>query len=99
MKVCETMFKPISHEEMVIAQRSDEFCIQIRQRLKTGEPKALAIREDGILQRTDEFEPQTVVPQALKERVPYIHQNAKLAAHPWGKKLYYPYAVMTIGPH
>lgn len=68
----------------MIAQNSDTFCIDIIQRLNTGEPTDLEISKEGLLKIAAESGPKIIVLHALTERVLYIHQNAKLAAHPEG---------------
>ena len=80
-------FVPITHEELVIAQLSDPFCIEVRQKLNTGTITPFGFTEDGLLVRQVTND-QVVIPHNLKERVLHIHHYSRLSGHPGGRKLY-----------
>ena len=84
------MFQPISLEEMLTAQLSDQFCSDIRRQLNGGGvPVPFGFNDDGLLCRQTEDRNQIVVPHSLKPRVLHINHYSRLAGHPGGTKLYH----------
>lgn len=81
------LFRPISMEELAVAQFHDAFCVDIRRRLNEGVVLAFGENENGLLCRKVSHD-QIVIPHALKQRVLHIHHYARLAGHPGGRKLY-----------
>ena len=77
-------FQPISLEEMLTAQLSDQFCSDIRRQLNGGMPVPFGFNDDGLLCRQTEYRNQIVVPHSLKPRVSHINHYSRLAGHPGG---------------
>ena len=80
-------FEPITHEELVVSQLSDPFCIGIRQKINEGIVTPFGTSDDGLLIRKLSHD-QILIPHALKERVLHIHHHSRLAGHPGSRKLY-----------
>ena len=85
----DSKFELISIEELLTAQLTDSFCVDVRRRLNKGEVSAFDLDDNGIIVRTSDKGNQIVAPQSLKELILHIHHYPKLAGHPGGRKMYY----------
>ena len=81
------VFQPITDEELVTAQLTDDFCVSVRRRLNEGVALPFGYNDNGILCRQASHE-QIVIPQSLKQRVLHINHYSRLAGHPGGRKMY-----------
>ena len=82
-------YEPITWEELIREQASDELCTRLRQRLTAGEDIPFVEDPRGVLIRTSTRVPQIVVPQSLRARLLHASHYARMAGHPGGRKLYY----------
>ena len=85
----DSTFQPISIEELLKAQLTDAFSVDVRRRLNKAEVNAFDLDDNGILVRTSDKGNQIVAPQSLKDRILHINHYPKLAGHPGGRKMYY----------
>ena len=82
-------FTPITEEELVTSQFSDQFCSAVRRQLGKGVVLSFFDNEDSILCRRSPYGDQIVVPHNLKQKVLHIYHYSRLAAHPGGRKMYH----------
>lgn len=78
----ETVYEPVTMEELRREQLHDRFCVNVRHRLNEGEDVAFRINDEGVLTKTSAPYPQTVVPGTLKSRILHMSHYAKTAGHP-----------------
>ena len=80
---------PISEDELLQEQTSDNFCKKQKAAVRNGVNVNFVIGKNGILYRVTNGDPQIVVPLPLRDRVLRLSHYAKLAGHPGGRRLYH----------
>jgi len=61
--------EPVEFDDVVEAQRTDEFCVEMSTRVERGTVKAFFRNEHHALYRRTPYGNQLVIPKSLRERV------------------------------
>jgi len=81
--------EPVEFDDVVEAQLTDDFCVEISTRVKRGTAKAFFRNEHHALYRRTPYGNQLVMPKSLRERVLTLEHHATMAAHPGMNRMYY----------
>lgn len=82
---------PVTMEELLLEQRDDPLCRDLREGLENGRVSSYFIDENGLLARRAGLDnaTQTVVPASIRDRILYLSHYPAMAGHPGGRKMYY----------
>jgi len=81
--------EPVEFDDVVEAQQTDAFCVEMSTRVERGTAKAFFRDEHHALYRRAPYGNQLVIPKSLRERVLTLKQHATVAAHPGMNRMYY----------
>ena len=76
-------------DDVVEAQQTDDFCVEMSTRVERGTAKAFFRDEHHALYRRAPYGKQLVFPKSLRERVLTLEHHATIAAHPGMNRMYY----------
>jgi len=80
--------EPVEFGDVVEAQQTDDFCVEMSTRVERGTTKAFFRNEHHALYRRTPYGNQLVIPKSLRERVLTLEHNATVAAHPGMNRMY-----------
>jgi len=81
--------EPVKFDDVVEAQQTDEYCVEMSTRVERGTSKAFFRNEHHALYRRTPLGNQLVIPKSLRERVLTLEHHATVAAHPGMNRMYY----------
>jgi len=81
--------EPVEFEDVVEAQQTDDYCVEMSTRVERGTAKAFFRNEHHALYRRTPSGNQLVTPKSLRERVLTLEHHAAVAAHPGMNRMYY----------
>jgi len=81
--------EPVEFDDVVEAQQTDDYCVEMTKRVERGTAKAFFRNEHHALYRRTPYGNQLVIPKSLRERVLTLEQHATVAAHPGLNRMYY----------
>jgi len=81
--------EPVEFDDVVEAQQTDDYCVEMTKRVERGTAKAFFRNEHHALCRRTPYGNQLVIPKSLRERVLTVEHHATVAAHPGMNRMYY----------
>jgi len=81
--------EPVEFDDVVEAQQTDDFCVEMSTRAERGTAKAFFRNEHHALYRRTPYGNQLVIPKSLRERVLTLEHHATVAAYPGINRMYY----------
>jgi len=81
--------EPVEFEDVVEAQQTDDYCVEMSTRVERGTAKAFFRNEHHALYRRKPYDNQLIIPKSLRERVLTLEHHATVAAHPGMNRMYY----------
>jgi len=81
--------EPVEFDDVVEAQETDDFCVEMSTRVERGLAKAFFRNEHHALYRRTPYGNQLVIPKSLRERVLTLEHYATVAAHAGMRRMYY----------
>jgi len=81
--------EPVGFDDVVEAQQTDDFCVEMSTRVERGTAKAFFCNEHHALYRRTPYGNQWVIPKSLRDRVSTLEHHATAAAHPGMNRMYY----------
>ena len=81
--------EPVEFDDVVEAQETDDFCVEMSTRVERGLAKAFFRNEHHALYRRTPYGNQLVIPKSLRERVLTLEHYATVAAHSGMRRMYY----------
>jgi len=81
--------EPVEFDDVVEAQQTDDYCVEMSTRVERGTVKAFFRNEHHALYRRTPYGNQLVIPKSLRERVLTLEHQATVAAHPGMNRMYY----------
>jgi len=81
--------EPVEFNDVVEAQRTDDYCVAMTKRVELGTAKAFFRDEHRALYRRAPYGNKLVIPKSLRERVLTLEHHATVAAHPGMNRMYY----------
>jgi len=79
----------VEFDDVVEAQQTDDFCVEMSTRVERGAAKAFFRDEHHALYRCSPYRNQLVIPKSLRERGLTLVHHATVAAHPDMNRMYY----------
>jgi len=80
---------PVEYDDIVEAQQTDAFCVELARRVAHKTAKALFQNESHGLYRRAPYGDQLVIPESLRERILTLEHHATVSAHPGMNRMYY----------
>jgi len=74
--------EPVEFDDVVEAQQTDDFCVEMSTRVERETAKAFFRDEHHALYRRAPYGIQLVIPKSIRERVLTLEHHATVAAHP-----------------
>jgi len=81
--------EPVEFDDVVEAQLTDDFCVEMSTRVERGTAKAFFRDEHHALYRRASYGNQLVIPKSLRERVLNLENHATVASQPGMNRVYY----------
>jgi len=81
--------EPVEFDDVVEAQQTDDFCVEMSTRVERETAKAFFRNEHHALYRRTPYGNQLVIPKSVRERVLTLEHHATVAAHPGINRMYY----------
>jgi len=81
--------EPVELDDVVEAQQTDNFCVEMSTRVERGTAKAFFRDEHHDLYRRAPHGNQVVIPKSLRESVLTLEHHATVAAHPRMNRMYF----------
>jgi len=81
--------EPVEFDDVVEAQQTGDFCVEMSARVERGTAKAFLRNEHHALYRRTPYGNQLVIPKLLRDRVLTLEHHATVAAHPGTNRMYY----------
>jgi len=80
---------PVEYDDIVEAQQTDAFCVELAKRVAHKTAKAFLQNESHGLYRREPYGDQLVIPESLRERILALEHHATVSAHPGMNRMYY----------
>jgi len=81
--------EPVELDNVVEAQQTDDYCVEMSTRVECGTAKAFFRNEHHALYRRTPYGNQLCIPKSLRERVLTLEHHATVAAHLGMNRMYY----------
>jgi len=81
--------EPVEFDDVVEAQQTDDFCVEMSTRVESGTARAFFRNEHHAQYRRTPYDNQLVIPKSLFKRVLTLEHHATVAAHPGMNRMYY----------
>jgi len=81
--------EPVGIDDVVEAQQTDDYCVEMSTRVERGTAKAFFRNEHHALYLGTPYGKQLVIPKSLRERVLTLEHHATVTAHPGMNRMYY----------
>jgi len=81
--------EPVEFDDVVEAQQTDDYCVEMTKRVERGTAKAFFLNEHHALYRRTLYGNQLVIPKSLRDRVLTLAHHATVAAHPGMNRMNY----------
>jgi len=81
--------EPMKFDDVVEAQQTDDYCVEMSTRVECGTAKAFVRSEHHALCRRTPYGNPLVRPKSLREGVLTLEHHATVAAHPGMNRMYY----------
>jgi len=88
---------PVEYDDIVEAQQTDAFCVDLAIRVARKTAKAFFQNESHGLYRHAPYGDQMVIPESLRERILTLEHHATVSAHPCMNRMYSPCGVGITG--
>ena len=83
------MSVPAEYDDVVEAQHSDEFCVELAKRVALKTAKAFLQNESHALYSRAQYGGQLAIPESLRERILTLEHHATVSTHPGMNRMYY----------
>jgi len=80
---------PLEYDDIVEAQPTNAFCVELAKRVAHKTAKAFFQNESHGLYRSAPYGDQLVIPESLRERILTLKHHATVSAHPGMSRMYY----------
>jgi len=80
---------PVEYDEIVEAQKTHDFCVELAKRVAHETAKAFFQNESYGFCRRAPYGDQLVIPESLHERIITLEHHATVSAHPDMNRMYY----------
>jgi len=80
---------PVEYDDIVEAQQTDAFCVELAKRVARKTAKIFIQNESHGLYRRAPYGDQLVIPESLRERILTLEHHATVSAHPGMNRMYY----------
>jgi len=80
---------PVEYDDVVEAQQTDEFSVELAKRVARKTAKAFFQNESHDLCRRAPYGDQLVISESLRERILTLEHHATVSAHPGMNRMYY----------
>jgi len=80
---------PVEYDDIVEAQQTDAFCVELAKRVSRKTAKALFHNESHGLYRHAPYGVDLVILESLRERILELEHHAAVSAHPGMNRMYY----------
>jgi len=80
---------PVEYDDIVEAQQTDAFCVELAKRVARKTAKAFFQNKSHGLYRRAPYGDQLVIPESLRERIITLEHHATVSAHPGMNRMYY----------
>lgn len=80
---------PVEYDDIVEAQQTDAFCVELAKRVARKTAKAFFQNESHGLYRREPYGDQLVIPEILRERILTLEHHETVSAHPGMNRMYY----------
>jgi len=80
---------PVKYDDIVEAQQTDAFCVELAKRVARKTAEAFFQNESHGLYRRAPYGDQLVIPESLRDRILALTHHATVSAHPGMKRMYY----------
>jgi len=80
---------PVEYDDIVEAQQTDSFCVELAKRVARKTAKAFFQNESHGLYRRAPYGDQLDIPESLRERILPLEHHATVSAHPGINRMYY----------
>jgi len=80
---------PVEYDDIVEAQKTDAFCVELAKRVARKTAKAFFQNESHGLYRRAPDGDQFFIPESLRERIFSLEHHATVSAHPGMNRMYY----------